>query len=201
MMENNIVMIMTMVILLASATLYYEGFSNDVDYVISELDGRKYLVRNLPDKANSSNLLALIRLRLIKLVEHCHIKYPNDERIKRLVTKFNPDNISENSASSKYTSYTVNKGEKIVMCIRQRNNKNELVDINTMMFVAIHELAHIMTEQVGHDSPEFWDNMRFLLKIALSEELQLYNYQPFHIKPEPYCATMITDTPLKMKSV
>ena len=31
------------------------------------------------------------------------------------------------------------------------------------MFVAIHELAHIMTESVGHE-PEFWDNMGFLLE-------------------------------------
>jgi predicted metal-dependent hydrolase len=179
--------------------MYFEGFSNDVDYVESEFDNRQYLVRNLPDKSSAARLLSLIRARLMKLVDYMKSKYPNDSRVHRLVKNFNPDQISESSPDSKYTSYSVNKGEKIVFCVRQRNDKNELVDLNTIMFVSVHELSHLMTISVGH-TKEFWDNMKFLLREALSKDLQLYRYQPFHINPMPYCGTMITDTPLKLEN-
>ena len=35
--------------------------------------------------------------------------------------------------------YSINKGKKILYCIRSKTVENKLVDINTMMFVAIHE--------------------------------------------------------------
>ena len=52
-----------------------------------------------------------------------------------MVNNFNPNNISESTKDNKYTSYSVNKGEKIVFCLRSRDEKNKLVDINIMMFV------------------------------------------------------------------
>ena len=64
----------------------------------------------------------------------------------------------ETEETSKYTSYSLNKGEKIALCIRKKGEAKEFIEDNTIMFVAIHELAHIMTESVGHE-PEFWDNM------------------------------------------
>ena len=52
---------------------------------------------------------------------------------------------------SKYTSYALNKRHaKIALCIRDKQNPNVFIDENTVIFVAIHELAHIMTESVGH---------------------------------------------------
>ena len=64
--------------------------------------------------------------------------------------KYNPNNFSETGKDSKYTSYSVNKGEKIVLCLRSRDGKDRLIDENTLTFVSIHELAHIMTKSVGH---------------------------------------------------
>lgn len=198
---NDLFVIAIILIILAvSATMFYETFTNDVEYVSSPYDNRPYLVRNLPDRDQAAKMLSLIRARLLKLTKHLVKKYPKDPRIRRLANNFNPDQISESAPDSKYTSYSVNKGEKIVFCVRQRNAKNELVDLNTMMFVAIHEASHLMTVSVGH-TKEFWDNMKFLLGEALSKDVQLYNYQPFHLDPKPYCGTMITDTPLKMEDI
>ena len=95
-----------------------------------------------------------------------HIK---QEEIEMLIDRFNPDNISESTPDDKYTSYSVNKGEKIIFCIREKvNGKNphEIIDINTLMFVAIHELAHVMTKSIGHGD-DFWNNMRYLLSVAV----------------------------------
>ena len=70
---------------------------------------------------------------------------------------------------------------------------NELVDLNTMMFVAIHELGHLMSKSIGHTT-EFWDNMRFLLKKGI--KLKVYKHIDYSKFPEDYCGIKITDTPL-----
>jgi hypothetical protein len=130
-------------------------------------------------------------------VKYLSKTYPTDKRVARLREKFDPDQLSEGSADNGYTSYSVNKGEKIVFCMRQKNEMEELMDMNTMIFVAIHELAHIMTESVGH-TKEFWDNMKFLLGNAIHQEVGIYTYQPYHTNSKQYCGTMISDTPLKI---
>ena len=38
-----------------------------------------------------------------------------------------------------------------------------MFDENTLTFVALHELSHVMTVSVGHKQ-EFWDNFKFILK-------------------------------------
>ena len=110
---------------------------------------------------------------------------------------FKPNVISESSPNNNYTSYSINKGEKLVFCIRKKrgSHANELMDLNTMMFVAIHELAHLMTKSVGH-TPEFWANMKFLLQQAIKEDVSVYEEQDFSNNPEQYCGMTITDSPL-----
>ena len=61
--------------------------------------------------------------------------------------------------------------------MRSKDGKDTLVDLNTMMFVAIHEMGHLMSESVGH-TKEFWDNMKFLLKRGI--ELDIYTKQDFN---------------------
>ena len=112
--------------------------------------------------------------------------------IERMVNNFNPNNISESTQDNKYTSYSVNKGEKIVFCLRSRDEKNNLVELNTMMFVALHELAHTMTKSIGH-TQEFWDNFRILLKNA--RKLGIYERVNYDKKPVEYCGTKITNDP------
>lgn len=116
------------------------------------------------------------------------------EDLTRLQQRFNPDNLSESTPDKKYTSYSVNKGEKIVFCLRSKDERETLVRENIMMFVALHELAHVMTKSVGH-TEEFWNNFRFLLKVAINQGL--YQNINYNDTPKDYCGTTITDTPLK----
>jgi len=178
--------------------IYLEDKASDVTYVKHK--NVEYLVRNLPDKEEAALLLSRIRERLTLLVEHCNKKIDDkdnsdehNESLKRLKKNFRPNNITESSPGNKYTSYSINKGDKIVFCLRSKTGDNKLVDLNTMMFVAIHELAHLMTKSIGHTT-EFWDNMRYLLKEGI--KLKLYKKQDYNAKPEKYCGTTITDTPL-----
>ena len=172
----------------------YETVHADLTYVTSTVDGRQYLVRNRKDKLEAANLLAEIRARLIRLVEYLKTNYISDPKVSRLVNKFNPDAISESIPNTSYTSYSVNKGEKIVFCIRAKDETAQLVDINTMMFVAIHELAHIMTLSVGH-TEEFWSNMRYLLKKGI--KVGVYTAHDYKKNPVKYCGIQVTQSPLE----
>jgi hypothetical protein len=188
-----------LIIVITIVYLYLEAKATEVSYVKAK-DGQEYLVRNLPDKEEAANLLANMKKRLTKLVNHVHTKRTEDgfknklTELEQLKSNYNPDALSESSPGNKYTSYSINKGKKIVYCIRAKNVSNKIIDINTMMFVAIHELGHLMTKEIGH-VPQFWDNMKFLLEKGI--ELGVYKKQDFNSNPVDYCGTKITDSPLK----
>lgn len=185
-------------LILLIVKLFYEELNNEITLVKSSLDDREYLVRNLPDKDKAANHIALIRDRLVRLVNYFRDddRYTEDFRIKRLIENFKDDVLGESPANSKHTSYSVNKGEQIFFCLRQSDQNNKLTDLNTVTFVALHELAHVMTKSIGH-TEEFWNNFKFLLKHAIN--IGIYKYQPFHLKPVKYCGTMISDTPYKLR--
>jgi hypothetical protein len=163
--------------------------------VKSTVDGKEYKVRDLPDKQQAANLLATLRLKLVKLCDALEKKYPDKAQVKLMVQNFrsDPERFLEATPDSEHTSSTVNKGESIHMCLRQRDGTDEsLVDENVMMFVALHEFAHVCTETVGHDS-SFWLNFGWLLKEA--EAMNLYRYTDFAAHPVNYCGIHITDSP------
>ncbi len=191
--------------------MYLESRTYEVIYVKSSLDGREYLVRNMNDKEDAANLLSKVRTKLLTLVNYLKtLRELKDIKIylgnndsaedvkdsfNRLIKRFQPDNISESTPNDKYTSYSVNKGQKIVFCLRSREGTEKIVDENIITFVALHELAHIMTVSIGHTS-EFWNNFKILLRVGI--KLKLYRHQNFNNNPVDYCGTKITDTPLKL---
>ena len=183
-------------ILLTTLYMHLENRNKELTYVKSTVDGRKYLVRNLPDKQEASNLIATVRSNLVKLAQELKKKNEGNVDIERMINNFNPNNIVESEKNSKYTSYSINKGEKTVYCMRSRDDKNEIVKINTMMFVAIHELAHTMSKSIGH-TKEFWDNFRILLRNAI--KLKIYKRVNYNEKPVKYCGVDITDDPMNFE--
>jgi len=177
--------------------IYLERRSLEVSYVKSK-KGDTFLVRKSDDQKDAADLLGNICINIDFLIEHLlknTDKY-NDKYqpgILRFKDNFNKEKVYENTNHQKSsTSYSINKGEKIIFCIRQKDTQ-QLLDINTMMFVAIHECAHLMSESVGHNK-EFWDNMVFLLKE--SEKCNVYKYINYSKKPQEYCGMIINDTPL-----
>lgn len=180
------------ILLLSIIYIHFENKKKDVGYIVSKVDKQKYLVQNHADKQQAADNLATIRKNLVLLVDSLKKENPDNIDINRMQNNFNPDNISESTEDNKYTSYSVNKGEKIVFCLRTRDEKNKLEGMNTMMFVALHELAHTMTKSVGH-TPEFWNNFRVLLKNA--RKLKIYTRVDYDKTPVSYCGTKITNDP------
>lgn len=190
----------------------------DISLVKSTLDGDEYLVRNLPDKIEASNRLAYIRSKLTEVVKKLHPsinssndlynKYiKNDKKLEKaisfnefdsslnqLLRKYNDDasTFSESTPDAKYTSYSVNKGEQLVFCLRLKKEGDRLVPKNTILFVALHELSHLMTKTIGHGE-DFWNNFRFILKVAIN--YGIYKSVDFNNNPAAYCGMKITDSP------
>ena len=163
--------------------------------VKSSVDGNTYQVRDMPDKQEAADLLARVRQRMQKLYNYLIATYPEKLQVKQLKQNFKPDpsRISESTPDAEHTSYSVNKGESVHLCLRQRQGNNEsLVKENVMTFVALHEMAHMITTTIGH-GPDFWNNIGWLLKI--SEEQGIYTYEDFSAHPVSYCGVKITDSP------
>ena len=164
-------------------------------YVKSNVDGKEYLVRDLPDKQAAADLLAKVRIKLNNLKIHLETKYPDKPQVKQLIQNFrdDPKRFLEATPDAEFTSYSVNKGESIHLCLRQREKTDEsLVSEEVMIFVSIHEMSHILTESVGH-GPDFWNNFAWLLKEA--ESIGMYKHQDFKAHPVKYCGMSITDEP------
>lgn len=169
---------------------YMKNRTSEVETVVSSYDNREYIVRSLPNKAKAANLLGKMNKRLQILVEHMQSadSKASEEDVDRLAKNFNPDSISEGTEKSSYTSYSVNKGEKIVFCLRSKEQNEKLIDINTLMYVAIHELAHLMTKEIGHP-PEFWRNFKILLQEGI--KIGIYEKIDYSKEPVKYCGMKI----------
>jgi hypothetical protein len=89
-----------------------EGFNKEIIYVRSNVDQRRYLVQNLPQQQEAADMLAKLRRKLINFTKDIYEKYPTPE-VRRLKQRYKPDNLTESTSDSQYTSYNINKGEKI----------------------------------------------------------------------------------------
>ena len=179
-------------VIIIGLKIYSESDAYNLKCIISDVDGKRYCVRERFSMELAANLLASVTQKLKDLVIYCAKNYPDNEKVQRMVQKFNPTKISETLPTSEYTAYSENKGEKLAFCLNKEKNGSKLIDINTLTFVAIHELAHIMTVSEGHKQ-EFWQNFKFLLEQAKASNI----YDPINYKknPESYCGMDITDNP------
>ena len=172
--------------------IYYESDAFNLKCIIASKDGNRYCVRERSKLELAANLLASVSEKCKKMVAYMKEKHPEDDRVKRLVEGFNPKKISETLPTSELTAYSENKGEKIAFCLNTTKEGDKLIDINTLTFVALHELSHIMTESIGHKQ-DFWLNFKFLLENAKAANI----YQPVDYKknPKEYCGMKINDNP------
>ena len=187
---------LTLLMICILTVFFYMNFLRQKLYLekIRASNGNEYLVRNLPDKNEAANKLGSISDSLKNLVNGLN---ENDDKkgeyIKQLKESFNPEYITENIPGSVYVAYSVNKGEELSLCIREKDTE-KFIDDNTIIFVAIHELSHIMTPETGH-TLLFWDNMKYLLEQASSQGI----YMPIDYSQSPveYCGMDINSTPMK----
>jgi len=193
---NRVVVVIITSSLIVACIFKYFGKYIHKKYVLSSTDNKTYLVGRGTNSLANSNILAELNAKISLLIQR--IKFTRNKKFvtntRLLISRYKPDNITENIFTSDAVAFTVNKGDEVSFCLKTGNN-NVFYDINTLVFVAIHELAHIGSENMGH-TKEFVDFFIFLLHEAIS--VGIYTYIDYSKYPVNYCGMLINETPIRL---
>jgi len=184
------------IVVLLVILIFLLGFrKGTLKYVMSDIDDEYYLVRDLEDKQKAANMLARLKKNIHNLRNHLVqniSSYPEmADYIRQLDRKLKYTEYHESEEDSVYTSYSVNKGEQIVFCLRSKENRDKLHKLNLVMYVTLHEMAHVACPEYGH-TPLFKKIFAFLTQVAIDEGL--YKKIPFDDNPKEYCGLTISDS-------
>lgn len=181
--------------------LQYLGISMDVfqrDHMVtSVVDNESYRVQEeFENKQRAADILAEINQMYVRIIYHLkktQMGSPWAENITFLGEHYNPTVLGEHIPSNlNYTSYVAQKGKKIRLCLRMPEDRRVFHEMNTIKFVALHELSHLMVQSYGHDET-FWDAFRFLLgQASAMGEIKLIDYSK---APVRYCGIDVTSNP------
>jgi len=165
--------------------------------VVENVDtGMKFKVYNDKNKNASAELLSEIVVRLFKLRNELikeKDKYPEYKKyIELMADNFNENRtqIYENDPTSELTSFSVNKGEEMGFCLKSKKN-GSLHEINLLVYVAIHELAHTACPEIGHGEL-FKKIFKFLTLKAM--EMKLYIEEDYSANPVEYCGMILSSS-------
>jgi hypothetical protein len=173
--------------------MYFDSDAFQLKCIVSSVDGNKYCVREREKVQEAADMLAKITVKCKSLVDFTNEHHGDKENVKRLVGGYNPQRVMETLPTSEFTAFSENKGEKLAFCLnKQREGVSNMIDEHTLMFVAIHELAHVATKSIGHKT-EFWDNFKFLLENA--KESGIHVPTDYKNTPAEYCGMNIKDNP------
>ena len=115
--------------------------------------------------------------------------------VRHLIAGYNPDVVTENDPRwTSDTSYTINKGEAMRLCLRSKSDPTRLVPLDVLTFVMLHELSHIATYKHWGHIDQFWITFKFILHEAV--EAGIYRPVNYEFAPVTYCGLNIAYSPL-----
>lgn len=150
-----------------------------------QITKRAFPVLPTESKDRAAAMLGQISTSIERLIQFMQQRFPGHQGVKRLADRWDYRQLAEGKFDIEgVTSYTVNKGERIVLCMR--NREGDLHHLNLVMFVLLHELAHIMSvsKSVTRHNEEFQQNLAFLLEHAKAIGVYESNVEG---KSETYC--------------
>ena len=180
----NILIAFTLFMFVAYIAVSKIYLYNKTEYLKSNIYDKTYLVKNTENKYEKVKLIDQLLESLniligdLKTNEDLNIESNFEDIQNRLINSEVLENITNSD-----TSYTVNKGEKIVICLADRDT-DKLYSYNLLMYVLLHELAHIINTTYGHD-----ENFKKVFKIITQRaiDLNLYTYEDYKKSPKNYC--------------
>ena len=163
---------------------------------IESYNGTKYMVYNDNLNKDKANLLATI-VKNMCILKNYLVKNIDDKEfieykpyIKQLDKNFNENRTSiyETDPNSNLTSYSVNKGEELSVCLKSKND-SKLHDINLLMYVIVHEMSHFACPEIGHGA--LFQKI-FKKFIEVSIKLEIYSFKDYNNKPVEYCGMILS---------
>ena len=137
-----------------------------------------------------TELLSLIVNRMNELTKYLNENKNYDDLIdfkpyiNQLINNFNNNtDIHETDPNTDLTSYSVNKGQELSVCLKSKKTK-KLHDINLLMYVVIHEMAHFGCPDIGHGTL-FQKIFKKFTEVAI--KINLYSYDNYNKNPVEYC--------------
>jgi hypothetical protein len=208
---------MIYILLIILIIYYYETKRNhqyfESENIVSQIDGKSYkVVKKYEDREHAAILISQINnfaKLFIDTLKKVYIDYPNIntkdyikgyDATKILLTKYNPDVLTENDPiSPDTTSFTKGKGDEISLCLREKQTgMNKFHDIDLIKFVLLHELAHVISVSYDHGN-EFWTNFKFILEFC--QKYNIYNAPNYDISNVIYCGLVVKYNPVFDKTI
>lgn len=185
----NFIEFIALITLLLVAVGVVRARNSEVQYVTSQVDGRRYLVRKLPDSQAAADMLARLNAKARALIRHLVAKHPENATYMQLYSNYDPNGgLSESTPEHGYTSFTRDKRE-VFMCLRQKDNS--FADETVITYVMLHELTHVGLAEVGH-GPAFWQAFKEVVKEAIN--IGVYAAEDYKANPKEYCGIRVTSS-------
>lgn len=145
--------------------------------------GRSYYVKRAPGQEIVADRLDELTVALKQLLDGADDLYPGDARISNVRARWN-GRLAEVTSEGEI-AYSMDKRD-IHVCVRGPDGYVE--PKNTSMYVLLHEIAHVATDEYGH-TPRFWLNFRWFLEVA--EKIGVYEYEDFDAKQTTFCGHVL----------
>lgn len=202
---TSLISILILILLSVIILLFKRSKNNSTDYMY---ENRKYtIIDRYRNKEYAIYYLNTINNNAIKLNKYIKNKfynytsdnYNNDllqEIIYNLLNKYNPDDLEElDPIWSIGHKAVTNNFSSVSMCLRKKNG--DFYDINLLMFVFLHELAHVGTpsryNKKSTHPPEFWATFKFLIRNA--KKINIINPIDYSKHKDEYCGIPIVYNP------
>ncbi len=156
--------------------------------------------KSLLQQNKAFEMIRYLQKNLVSFSNYLYNKFKNNSyynpRFTRLNNTIKTTTFKENNDDCSHTSYSEDKGKILAFCLqdKERNTLNDFEDLNTLMFVGLHEITHIACSQDGHP-PEFWSLFKKILIEA--EKFGIYNPVNYNLSKHytKYCGMTIDDSP------
>jgi hypothetical protein len=163
---------------------------------LETLSGTKFTIYNNNNIEEKQILLSKVIEDMIKLKKHLFEIQNDFPEYKPYIIQLNKNftnsrtKIYETNPLSNLTSYSVNKGEELSICLKSKVT-GELHDNNLLIYVTVHEMSHFACPEVGHG-----ELFQKIFKMFLNEAVKIGIYIKLDYSKQPveYCGMNLTSS-------
>ena len=172
-------------------SLFSSYIKKILDYIFGKrcitYDGIEICVKSDDFTEEKKYLLKILAINLKKLIVNLKTLERNNANIKRFFQKIGDKGITKIEETTEDYDYGEKNINVLKLCLGKRKNieySEDIIDLNSLTYVALHKFAHIMTKR-GEHTKEFIDNWKFLIEQA--KNLKIYISENYKNGKKTYC--------------